>query len=78
MKWNAVQEKAARTSPGEAPRLGHLRTKVRWRNELLLRGFGKKSTFLTPNDRQVAKDHLQDMHNKHLEQQQALDEIQAK
>merc|ERR1711865_669651 len=46
-------EKAARTSPGEAPRLGHLQTKV-------------------------AKDHLQDMHNKHLEQQQALDEIQAK
>jgi len=46
-------EKAAQTSPGEAPRLGHLTTKV-------------------------AKDHLQDMHTKHLEQQQALDEIQAK
>lgn len=49
----ALVEKAAQTTPGEAPRLGHLRTKV-------------------------AKDHLQDMHNKHLEQQQALDEIQAK
>jgi hypothetical protein len=46
-------EKAATTVPGEAPRLGHLRS-------------------------QLAKDHLETMHRLHHEQQQALDEIQAK